>query len=204
MTRDELEERVRFLEDYKSIWQVQSTYAQYWLLGWVGKMAELFAKKTPGVEVEISNKGVWVGSDAPQRYFGGRAEEPQAPGWMVWHLDVNPVIQINKDGTRAKGVWLSPGLGTIPIKGKLTATWMWGKYDMEYVKEDGEWKMLKLRWLQTLMTPYDSGWVKDSMDSLQTAGAPVPDKPSAPGYYDPYQPDKVNVFGPPPPEPYEE
>ena len=105
MTTRELEEKIRYLEDYNSICQLQCMYAQYWLLGWLGKMPELFAKKTPGVMLEISNKGVFEGSDAPQRYFGTRARDHQAPGWMIWHMAVNPIIQINKEGTLAKGMW---------------------------------------------------------------------------------------------------
>ena len=203
MTNAELEEKIRYLEDYNSICQLQSTYAQYWLLGWVDKMPELFAKKTPGVELEISNKGVFEGGDAPQKYFGTRAKDPETPGWMIWHMAVNPIIQINKEGTQAKGIWLSPGLSCGVIDGELTAVWLWGKYDMEYAKEDREWKILKLRWVHVFRAPYDKGWVKASTDSPSDDRL-VYDRPSAPGYYDPYRPDKINVFGPPPPEPYKE
>ena len=89
------------------------------------------------------------------------------------------------------------------IDGELTAMWLWGKYDMEYAKEDGEWKILKMRWVQVFRAPYDKGWVKASLDST-TDDRLSPDRPSAPGYYDPYRPDKIKVFGPPPPEPYED
>lgn len=193
MTKNKLEQRVQYLEDYISICKLQSTYCQYLFYGARSKIHELFAKKTPGVEVEIGQRGVFKGSDAPQRYFeiGGKT-----PGWMIIHLAVNPVIDINKDGTSAKAEWLSPGLASVQIEGKLTAIWAWGRYNTECVKEGGEWKFLKFRWGQVFMTPYDKGWVEASIDD-PAAKVYKPDLPSTPGFYAPYRTDTVNVFEPP-------
>lgn len=48
---------------------------------------------------------------------------------MVIYTAINPVIEINKDGTRAKAVWLSPGIINFPIdaKGTIAAARCWGK-----------------------------------------------------------------------------
>jgi hypothetical protein len=70
---------------------------------------------------------------------------------------------------------------------------------MEYVKQNGEWKILAFRWHQMFLSPYDQGWVKQNIDP-GNAGTPIPaDRPSAPDFYAPYRPDKVNRFDPAPP-----
>lgn len=208
MTKKEMEARLRYLEDYLAIWKLQSTYQHYHHQCMWTKIPSLFAKKTPGVEIWLSDKGVLEGSDAPQRYFDGVVgkgkDGPPFPGWLGLHTAVNPVIEINKDGNRAKALWQSPGLMTFPTEGKLTACWWYGRYDMEYAKEDDEWKILKLKWRQTFATHYDKGWVEQSLPSHKGEFAFLTDRPVPPGYYEPYSADKSIVFGPPPPEPYDE
>ena len=77
---------------------------------------------------------------------------------------------------------------------------------MEYVKEDEEWKFLKLNYRQTFDTPYDMGWVKHPTfpagDPMERPPERRPDSP--PTYHRPYDPDGMNIFEPPPPEPYKE
>jgi hypothetical protein len=78
-----------------------------------------------------------------------------------------------------------------------------GKYDMEYVKEDGEWKILKFAYRITFMCPYEKGWVDEPIGG-SIAGSPAnkPDKPTA--QFMPYSKYRINVMGPPPPEPYDD
>jgi len=79
-----------------------------------------------------------------------------------------------------------------------------GKYDMEYVKEDGEWKFLKLAYRVSYMSPInEKGWLEEPMAG-SIAGLPenCPDKPAT-GYL-PYSPYRINIFQPPPPEPYKD
>jgi len=162
----------------------------------------------PNVEIELSNKGIVHGADAPQRYFlrSGQTSNPPpkpVPGFMVMHMSVNPAIEINSDGTKAKAVWLSPGITNLFREGKMRAGWNFGKYEMDYVKQQGQWKILSFRWHQIFLTPYDKGWVEENVDP-GNVGAPVPpDKPSAPDFYNPYRADKTdNRYDPPPPKPF--
>jgi hypothetical protein len=50
--------------------------------------------------------------------------------------------------------------------GGLTAFCCPGRYDMEYAKEDGASRFLKLACRITYMTPYDKGWVRDGTKML--------------------------------------
>jgi len=207
---DRLEAQNRYLNDYIAIWKLQSLYQHYININAPRSIVGLFAD-SPDVEIELSNKGILRGRDAPHRYFlrAGSPQEikgenaPRMPGALVLHMSVNPALEINRDGTRAKAVWLSPGITNVRKNGELTAAWNWGKYDMEYVKQNGEWRILSFRWHQMFLSPYDQGWVKENLDPGFSAAPNPPDKPSDPAFYSPYRPDKQNRFDPPPPAPYQ-
>jgi len=205
---DRLETQNRYLSDYIAIWRLQSLYQHYINIGAREEIVGLFADH-PDVEIELSNKGILHGADAPQRYFLRSAQsndEPREPipGFMVLHMSVNPAIEINDDGTRAKAVWLSPGITNLYRDGEMKAGWNFGKYEMEYLKQASEWKFLAFRWHQIFLTPYEKGWVKENIDPGHV-GTPIPpDKPSDPDFYDPYRADELNRFEPPPPEPFDQ
>jgi len=44
--------------------------------------------------------------------------------------------------------------------------WGHGRYDMEFVRNDGEWKISVFGFLWNFNTPYDEGWVKTPMALL--------------------------------------
>lgn len=207
----ELDTQNRYLTDYIEIWRVQSLYQHYINIGARQDIVALFAD-SEDVEIELSNKGIVRGADAPQRYFlrSGQKRDPDAPpprpipGFMVMHMSVNPAIEINSDGSKAKAVWLSPGITNLYREGKMRAGWNFGKYAMDYIKQDGQWKILSFRWHQIFLTPYDKGWVEENLDPGSLGSPVVPDKPSAPEFYNPYRADKANRFDPPPPQPFQD
>jgi hypothetical protein len=208
---DRLEAQNRYLSDYIAIWKLQSLYTHHMNRGAVKSIVELFAD-SPDVEIELSNKGVLRGRDAPHRYFlRAGSKQPitseiaaRAPGTLVLHTAVNPALEINAAGTRAKAVWLSPGITNLRADNQPIAAWNYGKYEMEYVKQNGEWKVLAFRWHQMFLSPYDQGWVKQNIHP-GSSGTPIPaDRPSASDFYAPYAPDKMNKFDPAPPIAYAE
>lgn len=80
----------------------------------------------------------------------------------------------------------------------------WTKDYIEYVKEDGQWKFLKLIYRLTYMTPYEKGWMEEPQGASITAAHAEfpPDKPCT--YHLPYNRYRVNVFQPMPPEPFDD
>lgn len=208
---DRLEKQNRYLSDYIAIWKLQSLYCQYINIGKVKAIVELFAD-SDDVEIELSNKGILKGKDAPHRYFLlshtyhpiTTDYAPQIKGNMVIHMAVNPVIEINGEGTQARAVWMSPGITNFPIdaKGTIAGAWCWGKYEKEYIKQNGDWKILKFRWRQIFLSRYEQGWHKENLEPGHVVAPP--DAQSAPDYHAPYQTDRVNRYAPPPPDPYKE
>jgi SnoaL-like domain len=85
------------------------------------------------------------------------------------------------------------------------AAWNFGKYEMEYVKQKGVWKILRFRWRQMFLSPYDKGRVKENIDpgvGSSTSLTPVHESDSS--FFNPYRSDRTNPFDPPPPAAYKD
>ena len=80
------------------------------------------------------------------------------------HMIANPVITLQ--GKTAKGTFylIIPASYPAP-EGKKgeQAYWDHGRYDMEFVKKDGKWKISGFRFLWNFHAPYEDGWVKTPM-----------------------------------------
>jgi len=215
MTMEEMEAEIASLKkqaaenaranDILEIWKVQSMYSHLYHIGMRAEIPSLFAQKTPGVSQEIEDSGVYEGIESVTRFWGTVFSEKahMNAGFLALHMTVNPLIEINRDGTRAKGIWHSHGYASMGAGGALKQFLCLGKYDMEYVKEDGKWKILTFIYRQTFMCPYEKGWVDEPV-AASIAGSPLnaPDKPTT--YYMPYSRYRINVMQPPPPEPYKD
>ncbi len=69
-----------------------------------------------------------------------------AGGEYVMHTQETPVIEVAGDGKTAKGLWYSIGQavrGSVDADGKTSVStgWMWEKYGVDFVKENGKWKI---------------------------------------------------------------
>ena len=213
MTLQQLEAEIKKLKeqvaeaarakDYIEIWKLQSRYAHLYHIGKMSEVPLLFAQKTPGVNMEIEDSGVYEGIESITRFWNTvfSDKRSRSPGNLALHMTVNPVIEINKAGTMAKGVWHSHGFCSFVGGGSYKQFLCLGKYDMEYVKEDGQWKIFKFAYRMTFMCPYEKGWVEEPVGA-SIAGSPenIPDKPTT--FFMPYSRYRINVMQPPPPEPY--
>jgi hypothetical protein len=201
MTEDELgslEAMVTRDADVIAIEQLQSRF-QHWLsLGRADKVRALFALDTPGVSAEEGDSGVFIGPNGIARLY----PDKETPELGMYHEQraVNPVIEIAKEGKTAKGVWYSPGI--VSDGPKNVQGWMYGKYDMDYIKENGEWKILHLRWRETFTTSFEKGWLYEQhIPEVGKCRPPYypPDEPTT--YHRPFDRSRINYMLPEPPEP---
>ena len=200
MALEELEARIKRLEDYRDICNLQGRYNHYLATDQYDKVPGLFASKTQGLKIEMADSGVWEGMEGVMGLFKLLGTKYHFPGGLFIHMLMTPVVEISKDGTRAKGMWHSLGTNTIKTgDSELKAIWQQGKYDLTFVKEDGKWKYLEFHWQVTFRTPFDEGWVKTPI----VEGLHGPDTPCVGPLYTPYDPAKFNRFLPFPPEPEE-
>jgi hypothetical protein len=224
MTNSDLEKKIKALEakleqvaaeaqrsaDMREIAQVQSRYMYYLEAGYISRVWEDLYSRSPNVKAEICDAGVWEGSESVKRLWmgmnAGGKDMIRLRGNMHTLFIATPYIVIGKDGKRAKGMWHIFGphaMDVTPYPGdqhKLTAYWFFGKYDNEYVKENGEWKILSLHAVVYFRTPYDQGWVRQP-DCRRTPAPPSapPDKFSSISNTI-YCPDGLNLYLPHIPE----
>lgn len=201
MTPQEIEAKITRLEDIHEIENLKGRYNHFLLMGAFDAIVDLFAKKDPNVKVEISKNGVFEGIEGVRRVFlKGMKSLYGGEGCLALHMSMTPVIEVSQDGKTAKGMWLSFGCNTIRDENGLVALWQTGKYDNEFVKEDGKWKFRSMHWYLIFRTSFDKGWVKEPvMGRSRVSEGTKPDKPST--YHMPYNPKAINSFLPVPPEP---
>lgn len=200
MSLQDLEARIARLEAIHEIQNLQSRYNHYLLMNKLEELVDLFAKKDPNVTVEIADSGVYVGIEGVKRLFlkGMRAKHA-VRGGLGLHMISTPVIEVRRDGTTAKGMWYTFGANTRRDEQGLHALWMAGKYDNEFVKEDGRWRFRAIHWHVFFRSPFEEGWVRKPIVGSGTQAEEQPDRPST--YYMPFHPDGFNTFLPAPPEP---
>ena len=207
MTLEQLAAEVERLRDILEIQKLQARYQFYIGMNLGHKVAEIFAQTDPDVSAEIGDVGVWRGLESIKRVFG---KLTLIPGKLGLIMALNPVIEVAKDGSTARGQWYGFGPVAIPTKAtptdekmELAAVWMCGKYDMEYVKEDWKWKIKKLLYAYCFVTPFDKGWVKQPLphgyDSFLKTPGGEPDGPAT--HFHPYGPEISEFIGVPALEP---
>jgi len=199
MTQQELEAKIRRLEDYQDICNLQGRYNHYMLSGRFDKILDMFAQKDQNLEIELADSGVFYGIEGVKKVFSILHEKYGFPGSLGLHMLMTPVIEVSKDGKTARGMWHSFGCNTIKEENRLSAMWQAGKYDITFVKEDGKWKYRVFKWYVIFRTPFDEGWVKRPIIS----GLHQEEGPSVGALYEPYDPTKSGGFLPLPPEPAE-
>jgi hypothetical protein len=177
-----LNERVQKLEDTLEIQKVQSKYTHYLFTQRFDKVVEeVMAKNAPDLSVEFSDSGVYRGLESVKALYESFEEAKQIPGFFILHMTVNPYIEIAADGKSARAHWLSPGASG----SNKSASWIWGPYYVDYVKQDGKWLILHTHLAPLFRNPYEDSWAKaTNHGTVKGILSAVPDEPTT--QYRPY------------------
>jgi hypothetical protein len=174
----ELETQVRRFRDLEEIRRLQKSYGFY-LEHWMAEeIVDLFSD-SPEATVSLF-AGIYIGKESIRRYFNG--EDPNRnPEFLHQVMQLSDIIDIAEDGKTAEGRWYGFGSVAFPAgKGVRPAAFS-GIYTCEYVKEDGNWKIKKLKWNPIYMVSPAQGWVKAeriaAIDVDQPRKSAGPDKP---------------------------
>lgn len=136
-----LKKQITQSEDYVAICNLQCAYGFY-LEHWMSQeVMDCFALDNPEVSATLV-EGTYKGPKGVRRYFG--KVQKLGPESMHMVMQVNPVITFSKDGKRAYGRWYGYGNILNRVSDPLDPTLMLVIYEMEYIKENGVWKILKL------------------------------------------------------------
>lgn len=149
-----LESRIQNIEDIEEIKQLQAQYINCVITTNWDEITECF---TENGTFDV-HAGIAKGKKAIKKIFVEKLSENHIgkEGLFIVH----PMIKVN--GDKAKGSWLLYTQFARPrkLKNKLpelptddAPDWFQGYYDMEYIKEDGEWKIDYLKYRTRLVSP---------------------------------------------------
>ena len=140
MSLEDLEKRVQAIEDLEEIKKLHQNYIDLMDNLQYEEVLDLF---TEDAAVEIRNWGVKRGRKEMSEVYIGILAKYQGTTRVDGHMVIEPDITV--DGNTAKGTWL-----VYILFSKSTIQWVQGKNECEYRKEDGKWKISKLKFTRTL------------------------------------------------------
>lgn len=125
--------------------------------------------KTPQYQksaVWAQNANYWIGMDNIKAYYGPVTPHEQTKSQFQFHTTTTGLVEIAGDRQTAKGVWYTPGA----IGGASGLTGLWERYAIDFVMENGEWKIWHLHVYTDLQYSLKSG--SGGMGGGMGGGAP--------------------------------
>jgi len=137
-----LEKRVQVAEDIEVIKQLQNRYVNHLSFSEMG-MNEIVDCFTDDAKIEVGPP-VSPGKEGIAAFF-----EMIKPGHSgkEGNFVVHPIIKVN--GDTATGKWLIYMMYSYQPTGQMLF-WMQGVYDMEYKRQNGEWKISSMKWTRRI------------------------------------------------------
>ncbi len=148
---------LQVLLDIEEIMKLQRAYGFY-LEHWMYQEVIDCFSDSPEVECDFYPMGIWKGKEGVKRYFGHHKDYD--PEFLHQIMQLSPIIHVAPDGKTAKGRWYGYGPIASPQGGGVTESLHSGTYEMQYIKENGIWKILKLAWRVNYVSTPGKGFVK--------------------------------------------
>ncbi len=137
----------------------------------------------------------------PEELGGKSDEEIWAVGSNTVLNFTTPLIEVAFDGQTAKGMWYVYGSTTEVYSTGPKAAWNFGRCAVDFVKEDGVWKIWHMTMFTDIQCPVGGNWGKDKMYPHE--GVEIPEPTVKEHYYTGYGEDFLSLVEPPLPEPYD-
>jgi SnoaL-like domain len=186
---EELQRRLSRLEDLNSVRTLQFKYGYYMDKGLYQEVVDLFSSQGA---VHFMG-GIFRGRAGLARLYLERFRRTftsgingPVHGLLLDHLQLQDIVDVNPDGTRAKGRFraLLQG-GSHDTKKEINPRlprqwWEAGVYENDYVKEDGVWKIEVLNYNLTWQADFDKGWAHSTPYSGSFFDKTFPEDPAGP------------------------
>ena len=140
-----MEKRVRVTEDINEIKQLQRRYVNALMCTEWDDAVDCFAEDA---RVDVYLHEPVSGKAAIDKWF--KEELSKTHVGKEGDFVVHPIIDV--DGDKATGKWLIYIMYFYPRTGQ-SLFWVQGFYDMEYVRENGRWKISLMTWMERLGLP---------------------------------------------------
>ena len=141
----ELEKRVRVTEDIQEIHELQRRYVNALICTEWDDCADCFSENAV---IDVYLHEPVKGNANIKKWF--KEELSITHAGKEGDFVVHPIISV--DGDKAKGKWLIYMMYCYPRTGQ-SLFWVQGFYDMDYVRENGKWKISVMRWNERMGLP---------------------------------------------------
>ncbi|HTY82310.1 MAG TPA: nuclear transport factor 2 family protein [Dehalococcoidales bacterium] len=153
-----LQKEVQNLKDIEAINRLQRAYG-YYVEHMMGQEIIDCFSRSDGVYLQWI-EGRYNGQTGLHRYFD-RMRDNFSHELIHQVLQVSGIVTVAEDGLKAHGRWYAFGAVAVPVGDKVRENWENSIYEMEYVKEDGVWKMLGIKWNLNYWLDHATGLVKE-------------------------------------------
>lgn len=150
---ESLEARIKKIEDVQEITNLQAKYSYHVDSSKIDELIDLFAD-TFEWAVGFEEMTSFTSKTKLSRFL--KKADELTP--MMVHQPVTPLIEVN--GDEARGTWYLVGMVTSETSQGPKARLVQGRYDNEYVRVGGRWKLSRLHFKYNFLTPFEDGWVK--------------------------------------------
>ena len=145
---------------------------------------ELFALSRNDCWIENYDLGFFYGPESVRRFcveFHENMDGEDIRGSFCEHSLTTEVIVVADDLRTAKACWMSPGCETRrePGTGKLTSYWVWVKYAVDFIEENGTWKFWHFTIFSDFCSDYYTSWVDMEYTTPATPDMLAPDSKPA-------------------------
>ena len=175
----ELEKKAAILDDLEAIKRLQMSYG-YYLEHWMyEEVIDCFSDSSDTIlNIMV---GIFQGKEGVRRYFTGEKARSMDPEMLHQVMQLSGVVDVDAEGKTAYGRWYGFGATALPTGKGVMQNLTVGIYTVEYIKEDGKWKILKLMWNPIINAPPALGWVKpERVAAIMPEELPKPPHPDKP------------------------
>jgi hypothetical protein len=166
-----LKKEVRNLKDIEEINILQKAYG-YYLEHWMAQdIIDLFSD-APEVSLTLG-MGTYLGKEGVKRYFNRINASAK---FLHQVMLLSGIVHVDDNGKTAKGRWFGWGSIALPLPGEKGTRqgFFDGIYTCDYIKEEGIWKILTMRFDELYGAAPARGWVDPK--EVVTESAPLTDK----------------------------
>jgi hypothetical protein len=119
-----------------------------------------------------NNTDYYKGRKDTLRFYVENAKSLSKVGVLAYHMLTTPMIEVAGDGETARGIWMSFGNVSGKMGATASAVWTEEKYSMDFIKENGDWKIWHLRTYVEFYSPTNGSWLDEgsNLDAPKNTG----------------------------------
>ena len=176
------EQLARLAVDIHEINNLMSLHAWYHAALMHDVEIEEIWSKRDDIVLWFEASGRLEGPEAIKAGYGRKVSREETKGFFSWHTITTPVVEVAADGQTAKGIWYTPGIAGFFPEGKSNFNWMFEKYGVDFIREDGVWKIWHMHvysdigWSlgETIDADGSMGGVPEVLKAIMSLGASPP------------------------------